>query len=187
MFWWLPQTISQSLYSLSGKTSYRKISWSLEAVRFGFELFQSLWNLAGTSAALLPRCLSNFRAIRPLQHAISRHRVFTRFGDKTSYRLVNRGPGNDLLRQATGQCLNPWWRRCMMSWHIEAETKWRPFSRRYSKYIFLNENIWMRPNISLKFFPKGLSKNIPSLVKIIIWTNDGLFTGAYMRHSVSMS
>ena len=80
------------LYSLSGKTSYRKISWSLEAARFGFELFQSLGNLAGTSAALLPRCLSNFRAIRPLQHPISRLRDFTRFGGKTSYCLVNRGP-----------------------------------------------------------------------------------------------
>ena len=81
------------LYSLSGKTSYRKISWSLEAARFGFKLFQSLWNLAGTSAALLPSCLLNFRAIRPLQHPISRLRGFTRFGGKTSYRLVNRGPG----------------------------------------------------------------------------------------------
>ena len=80
------------LYSLSGKTSYRKISRSLEAARFGFKLFQSLWSLAGTSAALLPRCLSNFRAIRPLQHPISRLRDFTIFGGKTSYRLVNRGP-----------------------------------------------------------------------------------------------
>ena len=84
------------LYSLSGKTSYRKISRSLEAARFEFKLFQSLWNLAGTSAALLPRCLSNFRAIRPLQHPISRLRVFTRFGGKTSYRLVNRGPGRSM-------------------------------------------------------------------------------------------
>ena len=83
----------QGLYSLSGKTSYRKISWSLEAARFGFKLFQSLWNLAGTSAALLPRWLSNFRAIRPFQHPISRLRDFTRFGSKTSCRLVNRGPG----------------------------------------------------------------------------------------------
>ena len=82
------------LYSLSGKTSYRKISWSFEAARFGFKLFQSLWNLAGTSAALLPMCLSNFRAIRPLQHPISWLRGFTRFGGKTSYRLVNRGPGH---------------------------------------------------------------------------------------------
>ena len=87
------QSRHQGLYSLSGKTSYRKISWSLEAARFGFKLLQSLWNLAGTSAALLPMCLSNFRAIRPLQHPISRLREFTRFGGKTSYRLVNRGPG----------------------------------------------------------------------------------------------
>ena len=61
--WMLPL---QGLYSLSGKTSYRKISWSLEAARFGFGLFQLLWNLTGISAAALPRCLSNFRAIRSL-------------------------------------------------------------------------------------------------------------------------
>ena len=84
----------QGLYSLSGKTSYPKISWNPEAARWGFKLFQSLWNLAGTSAAALPRCLSNFRAIRPLQHPISWLRDFTRFGGKTSYRLVNRGPGS---------------------------------------------------------------------------------------------
>ena len=34
--------------------------------RFEFRLFQSLRNLTGTSAAALPRCLSNFRAIRAL-------------------------------------------------------------------------------------------------------------------------
>ena len=39
------------IYSLSGKTSYRKISWSLEAARFGFGLFRLLWNLTGISAA----------------------------------------------------------------------------------------------------------------------------------------
>ena len=88
-----PRSIPLGLYSLSGKTSYCKISWSLDAARIGFKLFQSLWNLAGTSAALLLRCLSNFRAIRPLQHPISRLRDFTRFGGKTSYRLVNKGPG----------------------------------------------------------------------------------------------
>ena len=87
----IPNNI-QGLYSLSGKTPYWKISWSLEAARFRFKLFQSLWNLAGTLAALLPRCLSNCRAIQPLQHPISRLRDFTRFGGKTSYRLVNRGP-----------------------------------------------------------------------------------------------
>ena len=51
------------LYSQSGRTSYGKISRSLEAARFGFKLVPSLWNLTGTSAAPLPRCLLNFRAI----------------------------------------------------------------------------------------------------------------------------
>ena len=59
-------TVPQGLCSLSGKTSYCKISWSLEAARFGFSLYQSLLNLTGTSAALLPKCLSNCRVIRPL-------------------------------------------------------------------------------------------------------------------------
>ena len=51
------------LYSLSGKTSYRQISWSLETARLDVIMIVSLWNLAGVSAALLPRCLPNFRAI----------------------------------------------------------------------------------------------------------------------------
>ena len=80
------------LYSPSGRTSYRKISRSLEAARFGFKLFQVLWNWTGTSTTVLPRCLSNFRAMRSLKHPISRLRDFARLGGKTSYRLVNRGP-----------------------------------------------------------------------------------------------
>ena len=47
-------TKGQGLYSLSGKSSYRKISWSLEAARFGFRIFQSFWNLTDTSTAALP-------------------------------------------------------------------------------------------------------------------------------------
>ena len=53
----------QGLYSLSGKTSYRQISRSLEAARLGFIMIVSLWHLTGISAAVLPRCLSNFRAM----------------------------------------------------------------------------------------------------------------------------
>ena len=117
----------QGLYSLSGKTSYRKISWSLEAARFVFKLFQSLWNLAGTSAALLPRCLSNFRAIRPLQHPISWLRDFMRFGGKTSYRLVNRGPGikgRDKLLHA------------QYLWHIDPFLWYLPRAHK-SSYLFM--------------------------------------------------
>ena len=44
---------NMGLYSISGKTSYHQDSWNLE----------SLWNSTGSSAALLPMCLSNFKAI----------------------------------------------------------------------------------------------------------------------------
>ena len=54
----------QGLYLLSRPTPYRQISRSLEAARFGFQLIQPLWTLAGTSAAPLPRCLWNIRTIR---------------------------------------------------------------------------------------------------------------------------
>ena len=53
----------QGLYSLSGKTSYRQISRSLETARLDATTIVSLWHLTGISAAVLPRCLSNFRAI----------------------------------------------------------------------------------------------------------------------------
>ena len=43
--------------------SYRKISWSLEAARLNIVMIVSLWNLTGISAAMPPRCLSNFRTI----------------------------------------------------------------------------------------------------------------------------
>ena len=43
--------------------TYRKISWSLGATRLVAEIIASLWHLTGTSAALLPTCVSNFRAI----------------------------------------------------------------------------------------------------------------------------
>ena len=53
---------THGIYSMSGKTSYRRISWSLEAVRLTV-IITILWNLTVTSAALLPTCLSNSRAI----------------------------------------------------------------------------------------------------------------------------
>ena len=54
------------LYSPSGRTSYHKISRSLEAARFMFRFFQSLGHLIGNLAVVLPRCLSNIRAMRTL-------------------------------------------------------------------------------------------------------------------------
>ena len=82
------------------------ISWSLEAARFGFRLFQLLLNLAGTSTAALPRCLSHFWATRSLSHPLSWLRDFMEFGGKTYYRLVNRGPDTkSMQQQARALCL----------------------------------------------------------------------------------
>ena len=97
----------QGLYSLSGRMSYGKISRSLEVARYGFKHFSSLWNLTGTSAAPLPKCLLNFRAIRSLSHPISRLRDFARFGGKTSYRLVNRGPVSLEINHWNVHCSTP--------------------------------------------------------------------------------
>ena len=47
-------------------------------------------------------------------------------------------------------------------WHIETATKRTPFRRRYLKCIFLNENVWIPIEISLKFVPKGPIDNIPA-------------------------
>ena len=79
--------------SISEKTSFRKISSSLEAARFVFRIVRSLWNLTGTSAAVLPMCLSNFKTIRQFKVPISWLRDFTRSYEKTSFRILRRGPG----------------------------------------------------------------------------------------------
>ena len=82
----------RATYSLSGKTSYRPNPWRLEAARLDVLVIISLWNWTGISAALLPRCLSNFRAIEKIFSRISWIRDFTRSCSKTSYRLVNGVP-----------------------------------------------------------------------------------------------
>ena len=75
----------------------------------------------------------------------------------------------------------------------------RYFTDDVLKCIFLNENqnVWISLKIPLKFVPRGPINNIPALVQImalvptrrqaIIWTNVGICTDAYMRHSASMS
>ena len=81
---------NQHPVSISEKTSYRKISWSLEAARFVFRIVRSLWNLTGTSAALPPMCLSNFKTIQQFKVPISWLRDFTKSDDKTSFRISRR-------------------------------------------------------------------------------------------------
>ena len=60
------------------------------------------------------------------------------------------------------------------------------------KCIFLNENIRISIQISLKFVPNGLIDNKPALVQVMAWHQTGdkplpeamltQFTGTYMWH-----
>ena len=70
------------------------ISRCLEAARSDVIMTESLWNLTGISAALLPRSLSNFRAVGKVLTRILRLRGFPRSYGKTPVRLVKRGLGD---------------------------------------------------------------------------------------------
>ena len=63
--------------SISHKTSYCKITHSLEASRFELRITRSFWNFTSTSAALLPICQVNFKAMRWFKLPISRLRNLT--------------------------------------------------------------------------------------------------------------
>ena len=82
----IPHTPFQGLYSLRGRTSYRKVSRSLEPTRFGLNIYNR------SDIRQLPSCLPNFRAMLSILHPISQLLDFARFCDKTSIRLVNRCP-----------------------------------------------------------------------------------------------
>ena len=41
------------------------------------------------------------------------------------------------------------------------------------KWIFLNENIWISIDVSLKFVANGRINNIPALVQIMAWRREG--------------
>ena len=49
----------------------------------------------------------------------------------------------------------------------------RPFTDDNFKCIFLNENEWILPRISLKFVPKIRINNIPALIQIMGWRRPG--------------
>ena len=93
--------------SISKKTSYHKISWSLEVVRLIVWFIESLWILTSTSAALLPICLSNFRAIMQFYIQISQLKDFARSYNKMSYQILKQGP--DLCQWITTALTNALW------------------------------------------------------------------------------
>ena len=69
--------------------SYRNISQRLEYARLNVEMLMLLWNLTAGSAAVLPRRLSNFKAIAKLWAPISRIRSLARFYPMTSSAILH--------------------------------------------------------------------------------------------------
>ena len=81
-----------------------------------------------------------------------------------------------------------------VSWNTDFRNTLRPrqngshFPDDIFKWIFLNENVWISINISLKFVPRGPINNnsnigsgnglAPTRRQAIIWTNDGYITDA---------
>ena len=62
-------------------------------------------------------------------------------------------------------------------WHplntLRPRQNGRHFADDIFKCIFLNENVWISLQISLKFVPKGPINNIPALVQIMAWRRPG--------------
>ena len=125
----------------------------------------SFWNLTGISAALLPRWLSNFRAIRKVLTRISRLRDFTRSCGKTSYRLVNRGPGIDnstMISRITRWILTGMIATLLAPWREKADfDKWKWVHKKLPKFfcilagnylqfdtIELTSNVYLVKNIT---------------------------------------
>ena len=84
--------------------------------------------------------------------------------------------------QAPCHYLNQCWPRCPTPYGI-TETQWvntlrprqngRHFPDDIFKWIFLNENVWISINISLKFVPRGPINSIPTLVQVMAWRRPG--------------
>ena len=82
-----------------------------------------------------------------------------------------------------GACNYQHWSGCISGFHeltdlaslntLRPRPNGRHFPDDIFKCIFLNENVWILINISLKFVPKGLINNIPALVQIMAWRRPG--------------
>ena len=79
-----------TIRSISDKTSYCKISQSLEAARFVFRNVRSLWILTETSTVVPLMCLSNSK---PRIWKFKLRLQVTKSYDKTSYRILKWGSG----------------------------------------------------------------------------------------------
>ena len=89
------------------------------------------------------------------------------------------------------------WRKHQFINTLRPKQNGRHFGDDILKCIFLNENVWIPIQISLKFISMGIINNIPALVQTMAWRRPGdkplsepiiaYFADAYMTRSASMS
>ena len=60
-------------------------------------------------------------------------------------------------------------RRSLIIHTLRPRQNSRHFPDNIFKWIFLNENVWISINISMKFVPRGQINNIPTLVQVMAW------------------
>ena len=110
----------------------------------------SLWNVTGTLAALLQRCLSNFRAIIQFRKQNSRLRFFARSWNKMSYRILKRGPGytnmhqwavSSLFRVMTGRLFGTHLSPDSMPAYYQLHPKEKQWNWNQSKRMLFSENV----------------------------------------------
>ena len=65
----------------------------------------------------------------------------------------------------------PWWWLKFNT--LRPRQNGRHFPDDIFKWIFLNENVWITINISLKLVLRGPIKNIPTLVQVMAWRRPG--------------
>ena len=70
-----------------------------------------------------------------------------------------------LTRRSTSY--DDWWKLIPILKILRPRQNGRHFPDDIFKWIFLNENVWILIEISLKFVPKGQINNIPVLVKMM--------------------
>ena len=113
-------------------------------------------------------------------------RDLTVFKDDTWYApLAPAGPGEPGLPLRPGRPGAPFaptkdkelidtsWRHTSIAQYKTVLTNGRHFADNIFKCLFMNENVWISNEITLKFVHKGPINNTPALVQIMAWCQPG--------------
>ena len=160
---WFPGIISKSFSSICFKPSMCEYS---EMIWFSTSL-QNVYPTGGLK-------MGQVWAFRILTE-----KVFIQFISNLAGVLVGWVFTNDWIFGPVAKYLFPWWAKNGSNMRFPDINTLRPrqngrhFADDIFKCIFLNENVWIPIEISLKFVPKSPINNIPALVQKMAWRRPG--------------